>query len=254
MTGMLGRIQALALATLGEAVRSQVFVNLGLFAVLALGGALVLDQLTLGDRGRALVDLGLASLSMVDALLVMFMAVQTLGGEEDRRTLMTILVRPVRRAEVLVGKFAGIVLLLGINIAGAVAVLWLGTLMSGGATPAHLLLAGLGLWLEAMVITAVTLVFCTFAGTTVAAMLGLGTYVSGLLAGELRTFAGREDAGTLGPLVSGFYYAVPNLQRLDFHAQNPTGADITWSVLYAVLYAGAALSLACAIFERRDLR
>ncbi len=62
---MIRTVWTIAMAAWREGVRSQVFVNLLLFAGLAGFGGAVLDELTLGERGQTLMDVGLSSLSAI---------------------------------------------------------------------------------------------------------------------------------------------------------------------------------------------
>ncbi|MEW5853429.1 MAG: ABC transporter permease [Myxococcota bacterium] len=251
---MMGRVLALSWTTFQDGLRSQIFANLGVLAAFGVGFALVLDNLTVGVSGRVVMDLGVAVVSLINALVAAFMAVRTMGGEENRHTLMTVLARPVRRSEVVVGKFLGVAGLVTANAAGAMVLLGLAGLLARHVDVTDLARSLVGLSAEAALVTAVTLMFSTFAGSTVAAVLGLGVYVAGLFAFHLRDFAVKGGEGAQGWLGSVFYYAVPNLQRLDFHALNPTLAEALASLLYAACYVVAALALGSAIFERRDLK
>jgi ABC-type transport system involved in multi-copper enzyme maturation permease subunit len=236
---MFRQLRALTFTTIQDGVRSQVFVNLAVFAVFAVAGSLVMEGVTVGEYGRVLVDLGVAGTSLVNALLATFMVVRS---------------RPVGRPTVILGKFMGVWALVGINALGAMVLVWLVGYGNRGVLVADLARSALGLWLEGGLVVAVTLAFSTFTGSTVAAVLGLGTWVCGLFAGELRDFAARNAEGGLGTLVAAFYYAVPNLQRVDFHATDPSLPAAALAAGYALLYVATALGLAAAVFERRDVR
>jgi ABC-type transport system involved in multi-copper enzyme maturation permease subunit len=249
----MNRVWALLLATVREGVRSQVFFNLALFAFFAVGGALVLEQLSLGEPSRALWDAGLALLSFVNTLLCVMMTVRTLGADEDRQALLTVMVRPIRRSEVLLGKYLGLCTLAALNTAGAGALIYLAALATSGATR-PLFLPLLGLVVEASLVTVVTLFFATLAGSTVAALMGLCTWLVGLGAAELRDFAGQEHLGTLQPFMKVVYLLVPNLQRLDFNAHPVPVEEALLTIVYAVAYAAMVGAAAALVFERRDLR
>lgn len=248
------RVRALAWATFREGVRSQVFVNLALFAVAAVGAALVLDQLSLGQPGRALLDAGVALVSVANALLCVMMVARTMGSTEDRHTVLTILVRPVRRVEVLVGKYLGVAALLAVN-AGAAWLMMAGAMAMVTSGPApSMVLPLVGLVLEAWMVLAVTLLLSTFTGATVAAMGGLAIWLVGLAAGELLALATRQGLGSLSWLVRGAYHVIPNLQRLDFNATPPDANALVLELVYVLAYVIAALCAAGVIFERRDLQ
>lgn len=251
---MIRQLAALTLATVRDGIRSQIFVNLGVLAVFAVGGALVMEQVALGVHGRVLMDLGVAGTSFVNALLACFMVVRTMGGEEDRHTLLTILARPVGRTTVLLGKYLGVVMLVCMNATGAMALVGLTSTTVATLDAMDLVRSTVGLWMEGALVIAVTLMFSTFAGSTVAVVLGLGTYVCGLFAGELRIFADRNAGTAMETLVRGFYHAVPNLQQLDFHALNPSPAQAALSLLQALLYAAMVLCIGTIVSAKRDIR
>lgn len=246
------RLWALARTTFQEGVRSQVFVNLGLFAVVAVGAALVVDQLSLGEPGRALLDVAVALVSVANALLAVMMVARTMGSSEERHTLTTILVRPVGRVEVLLGKYLGLTALLSLNAVLAWGVLGASMLLVAGSQAPAMALPLLGLVLEAALVLAVTFLLITFTGTTVAAMGGLALWAVGLAAGELLDLAARESMGPLGGVVRAAYHVLPNLQRLDFNAHPPDAAGLALELFYVGAYVAAALCLAGLIFERRD--
>jgi len=249
------RVWAILLATIKEGVRSQVFFNLLLFGVFAVLAAVALEQLSLGERGRALWDSGLALLSATNALLCVALTVRTMGGEEDRHSLLTVLVRPVRRGEVLLGKYLGVCTIAAINTAGAGLLLVAASRLAGaGGTDRPVVLPMAGLVMEAALVAVVTLLFTTVAGTTVAAVMGMCAWLVGLGANELREFASKESLGALQPLMEVVYFAVPNLQRLDFNAHLPSPEVAALNLGYAALYAAMVWSLAALVFDRRDLK
>ncbi|MBI5494092.1 MAG: hypothetical protein HY904_03640 [Deltaproteobacteria bacterium] len=247
------RVLVIARATFREGVRSQVFVNLAVFAVFAVGMALLLEGLTIGEKGRTLRDTALALLSGVNALLAVMMAVQSMGGADDRRMLLTVLVRPVTRMQLMAGKFLGLSALLWVNTLLAGLLLRLAVAVSD-APGAGLLVPLLGLGAEAALVVAATLVFTAFAGTTVAAVCGLATWLVGLGGDELRRYAETQGEAALAWMLRLAAWAMPNLQRLDFNA-HPLDASRTALVLAdAVVHAVALVLVAGIVFERRDLK
>lgn len=250
---MMRRLWALAAATYLEAVRTQIFVNLGVLAGFSLMAALVMDQLTIGTTGRVILDVGLALASLVGALLCTTLAVRTMGGEDDRRVLLTMLVRPVPRWEVLVGKYLGVVALAATNALGCTALAGTELWAVGGTAYEGLAAMMASLVLEAVVITAVTFLFSVLAGSTVAVVMGLGVYVAGLFSHALLDNAAREGL-QLGVVARVLYHAIPNLAHADLLNHPPSSQPVGMVVLYLVLYSASALALAAAVFERRDLR
>jgi ABC-type transport system involved in multi-copper enzyme maturation permease subunit len=117
MLGASRRIAAIALNTYREAVRARIL--LGLFA-LALATALysiAVGEFALKNASRVVADLGAASISIYAILAAVIIGATSLYRELEQKTLFPILARPVRRAEYLVGKYAGTLLTIGVFIA-----------------------------------------------------------------------------------------------------------------------------------------
>src|SRR6201994_3956728 len=109
------RIAYIAANTFREAVRDRVLYNLIIFAFLMIGASLVLGQITIGVERELLVNLGLTAISIFGVLIAIFIGIGLVSKEIDKRTLYTVLTRPVQRWEFIVGKFFGLVGTLVVN-------------------------------------------------------------------------------------------------------------------------------------------
>ena len=102
------RIRCIAFNTFREAVRDRVLYNLVIFALLMVGSALLFGQISIGVERQVLINLGLTAISVFGILIAIFIGVGLVSKEIDKRTLYTVLARPVRRWEFIVGKFCGL--------------------------------------------------------------------------------------------------------------------------------------------------
>ncbi len=116
------RILAIALNTFREAVRDRVLYGVLGFAVAILAFTLALAELSLDEQRRVVLDVGLASISLFSVVIAVFLGSSLLYKEIERKTLYVILPKPIRRYELLVGKFVGITLTASVfvGIMGAV--------------------------------------------------------------------------------------------------------------------------------------
>jgi hypothetical protein len=111
------RIAAIAFNTYREAVRARIL--LGLFA-LALATALysiAVGEFALKNASRVVADLGAASISIYAILVAVVIGATSLYRELEQKTIFPILARPLKRAEYLVGKYAGTLLTIAVFIA-----------------------------------------------------------------------------------------------------------------------------------------
>lgn len=107
----LARAGIVASNTFTESVRQRVYLVLILFALVVIGSASFFSQFTFGTQLKFVKDFGLGALSVFGALIAIVGTAQMLPNELENRTIYTILAKPVRRIEFLLGKYLGSVLL-----------------------------------------------------------------------------------------------------------------------------------------------
>src|SRR5215217_3286027 len=208
------RILSIGLNSFRETLREKLLYNLLIFALLMIGSSILLSRLTLGDANRLILDLGLASINLFGVIIAIFVGIGLVSKEIDKKTIYTILSKPVPRYEFLLGKYLGLCLTLFANTA----IMVMGLLMVLKFTEVPIewvLFKSLSLmFLELMVITAVALLFSTFTSSTLSAIFTLAIYVIGHLSGDLKAFGEKMDAMGRG-ILNAVYYVMPNLERFN---------------------------------------
>ena len=252
------KVLSIALNTFRENLRDKLLYNLLIFALLMIGSSLLLMTLTLGEFHRLILDIGLGSINFFGVLIAIFVGIGLVSKEIEKKTIYTIISKPVARYQFLLGKYMGLSLTLLVNTAimavGLLAVLYFQNV------PIHVVLfKALGtIFLEFMVVTAVALFFSTFTSATLSAIFTLAIFVIGHLTTDLRTFGQKMDAVGRG-ILDGIYYLLPNLERFNLkghvtHQLDVSGNDLLLIAAYGVGYTAFLLMLASVIFQRRDFR
>lgn len=121
-----GRVGVIALNTFIESVRQKVFNILLLVALVIIASASFFSQFTFGEQLKFVKDFCMGAISVFGAVIAIVGTSQLIPNELENRTLYTILAKPVRRLEFLLGKFSGSVLLVFLSLA-------MMSLMFGGA-------------------------------------------------------------------------------------------------------------------------
>ena len=117
VTGFLPRILAIAKNAFREAVRDRILYNLILFVLLITAGAVFLGDLTVGQEARVIVNLGLSATLIFGTFISIFVGVSLVWKEIEKRTIYSILSKPVGRGEFIIGKYLGLCLTLFVNVA-----------------------------------------------------------------------------------------------------------------------------------------
>ena len=258
---MSGHIAHIASNTFREAVRDRVLYNLIAFALLLSGAAILVGQISIDIEKLVVINLGLTAVSLFGIVIAIFIGIGLVSKEIEKRTLYTVLSRPVRRWEFIVGKFFGLAGTLVVNaffmaIGVFAALLYVAHHFS--RPDAWILVALYFIILQFLIICALALLFSSFSSPLLSAVFAFSLFVIGSFAEDLRGFAGMAH-GLSRWLASGAAYLVPNFSALNVissvaHEQPIAGHLILYNTAYALTYAAMALCGAVLIFERRDLK
>jgi ABC-type transport system involved in multi-copper enzyme maturation permease subunit len=258
---MISRLSAIAFNTFREAVRDRVLYNLVLFVLLLLATAPLFGQISIGLERIILIHVGLSAISLFGIVIAIFVGIGLVAKEMDKKTLYTILSRPVRRWEFIAGKYFGLMMTLVVNAAFMAGGFYLALLINARGlqrADVGLLIAIYFTILQFFVMTSITLLFSSFSTPIFSALFAFSLFVIGTFAEDLRNFAAMSH-GVTKWLVTGAVYLVPNFSALNVisqvaHDAPVSGTLVLWNSVYAVLYSLTTLAAAALIFERRNLK
>lgn len=249
-------IVAIALNTYREAVRDRVLYLLLVFALVLIGVSRLVSMLTVGDEMKIIKDIGLSSISIFGVLTATFVGVSLVFKDIERRTIYTVLARPIARWQFVCGKFAGLYAVLLTN-AALMTVALCGVLLWHGEPPWALLPAVLLIVVELAVITAFALLFSSITNPILAALFTVTAYVVGHLAWGMTMIAERLGEGPIAGLATFVGRVMPNLGRLDIKSEVVHGLPLAdgyfvQATAYGTAYAVLVLALACLAFSRKE--
>jgi len=255
-----------------ESVRDKVLYNLVLFAVLLMGASFLIGQLTAGQDVKIIKDLGLAAISVFGLFIAIFIGIGLVSKEVEKRSIYALLAKPVRRQELVAGKFAGLALTLAVNIAIMAAVFFALLAYYGWASPDETrraweapaadprLLTAIGLiYLQLLIVNAIALFFSTFTSPLMAAAFSLGLWVAGHFNADLRTFDREVESAAASAVGRVLYRVLPDFSAFDVkaavvHGERVPAGLVGMDALYAALYIGVLLVASALIFSRRDFK
>ena len=258
---MNSRIAQVAFNTFREAVRDRVLYNLIAFALLLSGAAVLVGQISIDIERLVVVNLGLTAVTLFGVVIAIFIGIGLVSKEIEKRTLYTVLSRPVRRWEFVVGKFLGLTGTLLVNtffmaIGVFLALLYVARHLQRG--DASILAALYFIVLQFLIVCSLALLFSSFSSPLLSAVFTFALFVIGSLAEDLRSFAAASK-GIAGAIANVAAYLVPNFSAMNVvnqvaHGEAVSGQLILYNTLYALLYSTMAISGAVLIFQRRNLK
>lgn len=255
----MSRIAAIALSTYRETVRDRVLYAPAIYAVLLFLVAYVMVWISAGQQVRVTTDLGLASLTVFGVVIAVFIGIRLLSKETERRTLYNVLSKPVSRAEFLLGKYLGLALTLAVALAIMTVALYVVLFLLSRRVEGAVALAVYLVYWQILLVTALALLFSTFTTAFLSAVFTVFLYVAGQFSADLRALERVIPSPGLARLARVAYYLIPNFGNFDVkgrvvHADPIPATLVGLASLYGLLYVGALLLLAIAVFRRRDLR
>ena len=227
------------------------------------------NLLQLNEIRNFLLMAGMFVVNFLTSIMIVLTSVDTLSGEISSGTIQTLASKPIRRWEIVMGKwlgFAGMLTLYLLLMGGGVMVI---VFLRTGYTAPHPLRALELIWLNALVLLSFSILGGTTLSTLANGVLVFGLYGIAFLGGwieQIGSFlpnqAASHTAVNIGIITSLIMPSEALWKRAAHELQSPLVAALGFSpfssayypsllmVLYAVLY---AFTLAVLHFNQRDL-
>jgi ABC-type transport system involved in multi-copper enzyme maturation permease subunit len=256
MSTALGRSVAVARNTLREILRERVLHSLVFFVVLMGLCALLAQDLSIQQHGKLIKDFGLAAIEAVGTLIALFLGAGLLGRELERRSVYVLLSKPLTRSEFVLGKFAGLGAALFINVAAMTLVMYASLWVTSAQADLRLLVAVGPLYLGMLLVVSLALACSAITSQTMATLWTFALLVAGRYADVIRNM--QQVTKVPRWLTLGLYYLLPNFRTFDLKDRVVYGdplvaGDLAYIAAYALAYIVVLLSLAIAVFRRKDL-
>jgi ABC-type transport system involved in multi-copper enzyme maturation permease subunit len=261
---VLGRIWAIALNTFREAARIKVLYGI---LVVVLGAnllAMVLGTMSIREAARTARDVGLAGMSLFGSLTAIFLGVFLLYTEVQRRTIHAIVSKPIERWEFVVGKYAGMALVLTL-LAGLFAVTTIGQLVYQGVGIGDALVKAMLLtWMEILLVAAIAVFFSSFSSPFLSGLFALAVWVIGRVTPDLQAAASVAKSEWIRVTAKGALNIVPDVHLfvvsgrvVEGHHATVHGDFVSWGYVgmsagHGALWIAGLLAFAAVLFHRRD--
>lgn len=264
-------IWSLAYITFKEGIKSRALFGIFIMVLFMFSITVTLTDLFMRDIVKVAADLSLSTTSFSGLLIVLFIGINLLAKDIDKRTIYMVISRPVSRSQYIVGKFLGLSLLI------ITAVILLGLLSSIPVYFAKLsyenpqvifkwgiyFTAILFIAMKLVLMTSITVFFSSFTSTSfISLVLTIATYligsttevVKGLLESKME---GVDISPAMAVIIKAVYYIFPNLSAFNLKLQAAYGLPLpagymTSVSLYWLFYIAVMISAGAIIMRRRE--
>ncbi len=254
-------ILSIALNTFKETVRDKVLYNILLFAIGFALVSIIVSQWSMGQQDKILKDFGLTIITVFSMVISIFIGTSLIYKEVEKRTIYSILTKPISRMEFVLGKYFGLVFTMFINFimmsAGLLLILWL---FSSGFHFGLLISLGF-IFLMMTIIIAVAVLLSTFVSPIVSSILTIFVFIGGNFSADIKVLGVNPTTqGTMIEWIINFgYYLMPNLQMLNFQKEVVHNMPLDFNrmligILYTLFYNGIIVLVAAWIFNKKNIK
>lgn len=203
-------------------------------------------------------DVAITVIFLFGMVATLILVSTQLSGEIESRTIYNVLSKPVRRWELVVGKFAGTIVAIAGAVAPMVGILIFFIIVDRGGSWLEALKASYLLWLGFAVLSAAALGIASFSGTIVTValtvLLFVVSYLKGAVTAYLALVSNSELPATLGQAL---YYLLPNFENFNVRTAVVHDRILPWTYvgrtsLYALALTVFFLYLGVQVFEERE--
>lgn len=261
-----------AVITFKEGIRNRAIYGISIIALLLLSANLVVSGMVMREIGKVAIDMALSAVSFSGLLVVLFVGINLMAKDLDRRTIYMVLSRPISRSQYVAGKFLGVLFLL-LAIMALLGVFAIASvLLVRIAYPTYTLgiswpLVGLALMfstLSLILLAALSFLFAALTSTSfITLVLTIVTYIIGQSISDVRALVdspktvGIQISPAVSKLVHAAYYLFPNLSLFDIKTQAAHALTVPMSYIfstlaYGVVYTCLTVTVAALIFGRRE--
>jgi ABC-type transport system involved in multi-copper enzyme maturation permease subunit len=227
-----------------------------------------LSRVMMSEATNMLLLAGLYAVTFLSVAMGALLGADTLSGEINSGTIQTIATKPVRRAEVVLGKWLGFAILLGLYSllmsGGTVFSIW----VQSGYLPQNMLLGVSLIYLEALLMMTLSLFCSSFLSGLATGGVVFGLYGLGFIGGwveQIGTAIQNPTVVQVGIITSLLIPSESLWRRASFEMQSPISSALGISpfgsgavpsplmVGYAAIYLLFFLWAAVSTLEKRDL-
>lgn len=262
---------SLGYITFREGIKSRALFGILIMVLFMFAITETLTDLFMRDIVKVAADLSLATISFSGLLIVLFIGINLLSKDIDKKTIYMVISRPISREQYILGKLLGIAMLVTVSI------LFLGILSS---IPVYLsklsydnpqsifkwhiyFIAIVFIAMKLVLLSSITVFFSSFTSTSfISLVLTIATYIIGstseVVKGLLEVkMEGVEISPAAGALIKFVYYVFPNFSAFDLKIQATHGLSlpegyIMWTTVYWLFYIAIVASAGALIMKRRE--
>ncbi len=227
-----------------------------------------LANIAVTEGSNTLLLAGLYAVTFLCVAMAALLAADTLAGDINSGTIQTIITKPIRRSDVIVGKWLGFAFLLGVYFLLMGGGTVLSVYLQSGYTPNNLLKGLLLIYMEALLIMTISMACSSGLSALATGAIVFGMYGLAFIGGwieQIGALLQNSTAVKVGIIASLISPSESLWRRAAYEMQTPLASVLGMSpfgtvsvpsplmIFYTVIYLVVAFFIAIRVFQKRDI-
>lgn len=256
-------VWTIARVTLGEAIRRKVLLVFLLVALALLLFSVIFAIFTPREEITMIISFGMGVITFASAAIAVFGTAGLIPIEIEKRTIYTILAKPVQRYQFVLGKFIGAALTILINLVAMAVVFYLVVVLKSMRPHFQIFYGLLMIYFQMVLLSAVTMTLSVFTTQIITITGALFVYIIGNISEYVQSLIQITQTPFVRILLRGLHLIVPNFSNFNVvnsvvHPENYpmdlmmlkyASTTVGWGAIYVV----ALMLLAVLLFQWREI-
>lgn len=251
-------ILTLAKFTVKGYIKERILLVVLFFGFVLMMASYVMSPLAVGAQQKIVVDIGLAAIPLFGIMLIVLLGAGRFYQEKEQGILKALLVKPISRADFVLGKWVGTVLTV-VMVMMMMAVVYLFVMwLSGAAFSVNIFWAIYLSMFEIGLVAAVLSLFSSFTSPVLASFFTICVAAAGNLSKDLLDFADRFTGAVPKFFAQTAYYLLPNLGLFNVREEAVHGLTLPEGFIgtvtvYGLFYTLTVLLVSTLLFKLKEI-
>ena len=251
------RIIAIAKNTFREALRGKLFYIILIFALGAIGSTKMFSFFTPREEMKMIQDMGFLFITIFGVLIAAILGARLIYEELDKKTIYTVLSKPVRRYEFILGKLVGAIFVLFIYLCFVTTMLLAVLYLKERTLNFEIFKAIFLIFISLSLVSSIAVMISIFSTMWISIILALFLYMVGNIFEYLKHLA-QKGGVILKFVLEGAYYLFPNFTNFDInrdviHGTAVSGMHILKVTVYGLNYIIIFTLLSILFFRKQEV-
>jgi Cu-processing system permease protein len=251
-------IFVIAFNTFREILRDKILYGFLIFAVFFIFISLALGQLSYAEQVRITQSFGTSAMQLSAVFLSILLGCMLLPREIEKKTILTILVRPLTRWQFLLGKTLGLFGMISVVGVGLACIMALVMMLAGAQGLENLIPVVVGVLLESLVMLGATLLLSTFSRPILVSCMSIGIFMIGHWQSTLSQLTQSSDSTPILAVKWLTEFFMPDLEVFNWkglliYQDTLNYETIIFAFIYGVGWFMVFMLIAAFGFEREEL-